>query len=122
LVARSHAIGEARFEFDIPCPGDYHVWVRATDAGNADSYFVQVDGMPLNPAIFEVDCSAVDMGTVYLWRELNRREQQCVYIEDPWVQTFDEGMHQVVFEEREPGAIARLIITGDANFVPGPSD
>lgn len=111
--------GTVTWEYDAPCADSWHVWVRMFDQGEFDSSFVLVDGAPDGWAVTEVDCS--DNGQNYRWGELNWRDPQadvCDYVEDPWFQDWDAGVHEVTFAYRESPAISRLIFTNDPNFTP----
>lgn len=111
--------GTVTWEYDAPCADSWHVWIRMFDQDEFDSSFVLVDGAPDGWAVTEVDCS--DNGQNYRWGELNWRDPQadvCDYVEDPWVQDWDAGVHEVTFAYRESPAISRLIFTNDPNFTP----
>lgn len=110
----------AMFSVEVPCQDTWTVWVRGRDQGSDDSHFVQVDGEPNPPLIFEVDCSGG--GDDYKWTRLNQRELDapvCVHVTDPWDQEWEKGVHQITFYPREPGAVSRLIVTNDPGFDPG---
>ncbi len=115
--------GSATFNIDLPCKDTFTVWVRGRDQGSSDSHFVQVDGQP-NPAlIFEVDCTG--QGDDYKWTRLNQRAIEapvCEYVTDPWLQDWDKGPHTITFFRREPGAVSRIVITNEADYVPGGLD
>ncbi len=116
--------GAVVWSVEIPCEATWRVWVRAWDQGDADSYFVQLDGQPQPAAIFEGDCD--QNGNNYVWKQLNWRDpvngQQCQYVEDPWTADWAAGAHEVRFTYRESVNLARIIVTNDPAFVPGPGD
>ena len=116
--------GAVVWSVEIPCTATWHVWVRSWDQGDDDSYFVQLDGEPQPAAIFEGDCD--QNGNNYVWKRLNWRDpvnaRQCQYVEDPWTADWAAGPHEVRFTYRESVNLARIIVTNDAAFVPGPGD
>ena len=105
----------AAFEVQVPCSDTFHVWVRGFDEGTDDSFFAEVDGAPIPQEIFDLDCSGQGQG--YIWAELNQRLGQCG-LDDPWVQDWTAGVHDVVFYPRESISISRIQITNDPNYVP----
>jgi hypothetical protein len=110
--------GSLLFTVDVPCDDDWYVWIRYYNNGTEDSWFCEVDGQPQPRAIVEGDCGG---GQGWAWSLMNWRDQNdgpCVYIEDPWVHTWDMGIHYIEFFRRETSSIARLIITNDPNYTP----
>jgi hypothetical protein len=109
---------------DIPCDDTWFVWVRYLDYGGGDSYYARLDGEPADPpAVFEGGCD--DQGMGYDWNDLNWRDEMelpCMYVEDPWSADWTTGVHDIEFSYRESAAIARIIVTNDPDFVPGPGD
>ena len=104
----------ATWNIDVPCDDTWHIWVRAINAGQSDSFFATVDGLPDPAAIFEIGCDQGPMQATYEWRELNWRDQMapgCEYIEDPWVQDWAMGVHPFTLTYRESYAISKLWIT-----------
>jgi hypothetical protein len=104
----------AEWNIDVPCDGDWHVWVRAINYQDQDSLFVQVDGGPMPIPIFEIACDAGPQEAAYEWRELNWRDQMapaCEYVEDPWVQTWAAGPHTLTLGARESYAISKIWLT-----------
>jgi hypothetical protein len=102
------------WSLDIPCDDTWHVWVRAIDQSNNDSFFASVDGQPQPPAIFEIDCTSGPNQATYTWRELNWRQQgtpACEYLHDPWVQEWTQGVHSLRLSYRESYAISRVWLT-----------
>lgn len=116
--------GAVVWSVEIPCTATWQVWVRYWDDGNDDSYFVQLDGQPQPAAIFEGGCN--QNGENYAWNELNWRDPvngpQCQYVLDPWTADWAAGTHEVRFTYRESVNLARIIVTNDPGFVPGPGD
>lgn len=112
--------GTVTWEVDIPCDDAWHIWVRGIDYGSEDSFYARLDGEPEPAPIFEIGCDFGGMG--YSWRELNWRDPDnggpCEYVEDPWVADWTTGLHQFQLEFRESIAVARIIVTNDAAFVP----
>jgi len=112
------------FDFDIPCEDDWHVWIRGVDNGDQDSYFVLVDGEPMPIPVFELDCTGEPMGNgIYRWTELNWREQDadaCDYVEDPWIQAWGAGQHNITLGFRESIALSRIWITNTNDMPPMP--
>lgn len=108
------------WSIDVPCDDDWHIWVRAFDNGQADSFFARQDGGPDPAPIFEVDCTFGGGG--YAWRELNWRDPEmgmaCEYVEDPWLAQWDAGTHEFSLQVRESQAVARIIVTNDDAYVP----
>lgn len=111
----------ATWDIEIPCDDTWHIWVRAIDNQQSDSFFATVDGEPNPEAIFELDCTqGPQMGT-YLWKELNYREQMagsCEYLFDPWTQDWAAGTHELTLIYRESIAISKLWITNTENTPP----
>ena len=116
--------GAVVWSVEIPCQATWRVWVRYWDDGDDDSYFVQLDGQPQQAAIFEGDCD--QNGENYAWNDLNWRDPvngpQCQYVVDPWTADWAAGTHEVRFTYRESVNLARIIVTNDPGFVPGPGD
>lgn len=113
------ADGEITWNVDVPCDDDWIVWVRYFEQGSDDSYYVQVDGEPEFPVVFEGDCTGGGQG--YGWRALNYREEgsnPCESVEDPWLQTWETGEHAVAFSFRESIAMGRLVVTNDPDYLP----
>jgi hypothetical protein len=114
--------GTARFDIDIPCADTWHVWVRGLEQYDSDSYFIRVDGIPgPEQAIFELDCTDWPQNITYEWKQLNYRAANagnCVYMFDPWLQTWDAGVHGIEFGYRESWAISRLWITNTQQSPP----
>ncbi len=111
--------GSFIYEPDIPCDDTWHIWARAFDQGQNDSYFATLDGEPMPEAIFEGGCT--NAGNGYVWAELNWREQgaqACDYVQNPWTADWTTGVHQIEFSFRESAAMGRILITNDPNFVP----
>jgi hypothetical protein len=109
----------ATFEIDVPCADTWHVWVRVYDAQNRDSLFVQVDGEPQPPPIFEAECT--DAGDGFVWAQLNQRLEgaaACEHAIDPWTFDWDAGSHDLVFMPRETPALGRLVVTNDPDYAP----
>ena len=128
LVTPNDQYGEsgpnsAELTVDIPCDDKWHVWVRGVDRGTDDSFFIQIDEEPMNPAIFELDCDLGGGGGGYrlVWKELNYRKPNadlCEYLYDPWVQEWDKGEHELTFMARESAGIAEVVVTNKNNFDP----
>jgi hypothetical protein len=115
--------GSVLWQPDIPCDDTWHVWVRYIDFGGADSYYATLDGMPEPPAVFEGGCD--QGGDGWLWNDLNWRDEAdppCTYLMDPWTADWTAGVHDIEFSYRESTAIARIIVTNDPDFMPGPGD
>ncbi|MFT5432482.1 MAG: hypothetical protein ACI9OJ_003181, partial [Myxococcota bacterium] len=113
-------LGNVVYRPQIPCDDTWTIWVRFWEDGEADSYFVRLDGAPIEAAIFEGDCTADGQG--YGWNDLNWRGQDagpCEYVADPWRPQWDAGEHTVEFSFRESLALAEIIVTNDEDFVPG---
>ncbi len=111
--------GTINFAVDIPCDDQWFVWVRYFEEGNADSYYVTLDGEPNPAGVYEADCSPAGGG--YDWGLLNYRTENdplCQSVEDPWAPQWDEGQHDIRFAFRESRALSRLIVTNDPAFVP----
>lgn len=106
----------------IPCTGTWHVWGRALDDGGADSYRVRVDGAD-DEWSYDLDCSS-DNAARYVWRELNRREPEasaCAFTDDPWIQEWRAGEHEVVLGFDGSYAFSRFYVT-NAEGLPGDSE
>jgi hypothetical protein len=104
----------AEWNFDIPCDADWHVWVRALNIDEWDSFNVQIDGGPMPTPIFEIACDAGPAQGAYQWRELNLRDPMsptCEYVEDPWVQAWDAGPHTLTLGYRECYGISKIWLT-----------
>ena len=104
---------------EIPCNDTWHIWVRHFEEQDFDSYFVRLDGEPMQRAIFEADCTP--MGQGYGWKELNQRDEfgpPCTYVEDPWAPMWTAGAHELEFSFRESRALARVVVTNDAGYAP----
>ena len=102
------------WDIDVPCDDTWHVWVRAINQGQNDSFFATVDGAPDPAAIFEIGCDQGPQQAAYQWRELNYREQGapgCEYLFDPWTQDWATGTHQLTLTYRESYAIADVWVT-----------
>lgn len=115
--------GSVRWEVPIPCEDEWHIWVRFFDDGTEDSFFVQLDGAPEPPVVFEGDCQG--FGNSWDWAQLNWRDpaaDTCEYVESPWVPMWDAGPHVVEFTHREADFLGRIIVTNDPNFEPGFGD
>lgn len=111
--------GEIIWNVDVPCDDAWIVWVRYFEQGSDDSYYVQVDGEPEFPVVFEGDCTGGGQG--YGWRALNYREEgsnPCESVEDPWLQDWDAGAHAVAFSFRESVAMGRIVVTNDPDYLP----
>ena len=110
----------------MPCDDTYWIWVRYYNQGSNDSYFIKLDGGPDEVAIFEGDCEGGGgMQGNYGWNDINWRAEDggpCEYVEDPWPQDWAAGVHEVTLSYRESIAVARIIVTNDPDFVPGPDD
>ncbi len=109
------------WDIDIPCDGDWHIWVRAINAAGDDSFFALVDGQPMPIPIFEINCDQGPNQAVYEWRELNWRDQMapaCEYVEDPWVQTWTAGPHNFTLGYRESYAISKIWLTTSMDTPP----
>jgi hypothetical protein len=104
-----------QWNLDIPCDGDWHIWVRAVNLQGFDSFFVQVDGGPMPVPIFEIECTGdPQQQAEYVWNELNLRDPMamaCEYVEDPWVQTWTAGPHTFTLGYRESYAISKIWLT-----------
>ncbi len=110
------------FNPQIPCDDDWRVWARMIDEGRNDSFFVQSDGAPADPAIFDGNCDQ-ENSIRWIWSELNWRVDDpevnpCEFAEDPWVQSWGAGEHELVFSFRESFGLAEVIITNDPDFTP----
>ncbi len=102
------------WNIDVPCDATWHVWVRAINSGQSDSFFATVDAQPQPPAVFDIDCHNGPPQSNYEWRELNSRELSapgCEYLEDPWTQDWTAGVHTFTLSYRESYAISKLWIT-----------
>ena len=102
------------WDIDIPCEDTWHVWVRGFNAQQDDSYFALVDGEPDPVAIFEIACDFGPFNPEYQWRELNWRDLNapgCEYVEDPWLQDWDAGVHNLTLAYRESYAVSRIWVT-----------
>ena len=109
------------FDIDVPCDDDWTVWVRAINAGQDDSFFATVDGGPDPAAIFEIACDQGPQNATYEWNDLNWREGgPCEYLEDPWIQTWDAGQHNLTLSYRESYAITRIWVTNTDQMPPNP--
>ncbi len=111
-----------RFNPQIPCDDEWHVWALMFDEARYDSFFVQSDGAPADPAIFDGDCDQNNEGR-WIWSELNWRVNDpyvgpCDFTEDPWVQKWSAGEHELEFSFRESYGLAEVIITNDPSFSP----
>jgi len=108
------------WDIDVPCDGDWYIWVRATDFGSDDSFFARLDGEPEPAPIFEIDCGFE--GQSYEWRVLNWRDPDtgdpCEYVVDPWIAPWTAGPHAFELDFREAPAVARIVVTNDPAFVP----
>ena len=129
IVAMSQGAdsGTVTFTVPIPCMDTWHIWVRAIDAGQFDSFFVRLDAEPDPPGIFEVECTNEPFDNpVYRWTQLNWRDNSnpkepappCEYLEDPWTAEWDEGDHTIELGYRDSYALSRVIVTNDPDFVP----
>jgi hypothetical protein len=112
--------GTVHWDIDVPCAGDWYIWVRATDFGSDDSFFARLDGEPEPAPIFEIDCGFG--GEDYAWRVLNWRDpdtgEPCEYVEDPWIAQWTAGAHAFELDFRESIAVARIVVTNDPAYVP----
>jgi hypothetical protein len=109
------------WDLDIPCDDTWHVWVRGVDQGQADSYFVMIDGEPNPPPIFELECTQGPQQATYVWNELNYRDPMdgaCEYLFDPWTQDWAAGVHQLTLMYRESAAVSRIWVTNTAGTPP----
>ena len=104
----------ATWNINVPCGGTWHVWVRAINKRESDSFFAAVDGQPEPAAIFEIACDRGPKKAIYEWRELNLRDleaPECELVEDPWVQEWEAGVHSFTLGYRDSYAISKLWIT-----------
>lgn len=104
---------------DVPCDDDFHVWVRFRDIGQDDSFFVQVDGAPQEWAIFDGDCGGNILN--WRWEKLNWRnpnDNSCQWTEDPWIQSWTAGAHEIHFRFFDATGIAEIKFTNDPNYSP----
>ena len=114
LVGEERMSGMFRFDLDIPCDDNWHIWVRGVDQNNMDSYFVAVDAFPNPPGIMELDCTGDPGQATYVWRELNYRDADngpCEAVQDPWVLPWDAGVHTLEFSYRESLGLSRLYLS-----------
>lgn len=109
------------FHPDIPCSDVWYVWVYFFDEDRWDSFFVQSDGAPAEPALFDGDCDN-NNDRRWIWNDLNRRQpgamEACVYADDPWTQAWGPGAHELRFMYRESIGLMDVIVTNDSNFKP----
>ncbi|MCB9748741.1 MAG: hypothetical protein H6713_01915 [Myxococcales bacterium] len=108
-----------RFTPEIPCADTWYVWLHLFDDGEKDAFFVTVDGFPLAPALFEGDCGPND--ATWRWALLNWRDADdgvCEFTEDPWLQSWDVGPHELVLRHHDCDGLAALLITNDPNYAP----
>ncbi len=113
--------GTVTFDIDIPCEDTWHIWVRAIEQQEYDSFYARVDEEPNPAAIFELDCTMGPMDATYEWKELNYREQGangCTYVADPWTQEWSAGIHTLELGYRESWAISRVWISNTAQTPP----
>jgi hypothetical protein len=112
--------GTVHWDVDVPCDGDWLVWVRGTDFGGDDSFFARLDGEPEPAPIFELDCEFDGDG--YVWAVLNWRDPEagmpCEHVLDPWIAQWSAGVHTFELDFREAPAVARIVVTNDPDFVP----
>ncbi|MBC8067140.1 MAG: hypothetical protein IAG13_02310 [Deltaproteobacteria bacterium] len=107
------------WDIDVPCDGEFFIWVRARDEGNGDSFFATLDGEPDPAPIFEADCTMGGQG--YVWTRLNWRDPEamaCEYVEDPWLASWTTGTHAFELSYRDSIAVARIVVTNDDAYVP----
>jgi hypothetical protein len=113
------ADGSAVFDLDFPCQDDWHIWVKGMDRDQNDSFFVQVDGSPGSPAIFDLDCSPGDWDNPqYIWAHLNERIGNGCGLDNPWVVNGGPTEGRVEFFEREAGAISAIAFSNDPGYTP----
>ena len=75
---------------------------------------MKFDGGPMPVPIFEIACDQGPQQATYEWRELNWRDQAdagCVYVQDPWVQTWTAGQHNFTLGYRESYALTKIWLT-----------
>ena len=105
---------------EIPCEDEWRVWVQFFDEGDEDDFDLRVDGEP-NPewARFDGDCGFIDFE--YKWRQINWRmdgESCNDNVNDPWVQTWGIGPHELRFKYRSSETIATVVVTNDPDYNP----
>ena len=103
-----------RYDIDVPCDDTWHIWVRAIDYQQEDSFWVRVDQDPIDWAIFEIDCTMGPNPAAYKWKQLNWRDPNdngCVYLQDPWTQDWGLGLHELELAYRESYAVSKIWIT-----------
>jgi hypothetical protein len=107
--------GSATFTVQTPVAGAYTIWCRVlARSGEADSFFVSVDG---NEDIY--DLTEDSWSNNWQWTQVNGRAGGAPLTLDPRVFNLSAGPHTVVFRAREAGAaIDRFIVTNDPEFVP----
>jgi hypothetical protein len=118
--------GTVTFTVPIPCMDTWHIWVRAIDFQQSDTFFVTLDAEPDPPAIFEVECTGGPAQAEYRWTQLNWRDNSdpmnpaplCEYLEDPWTAEWDEGDHTIELGYRDSYALSGVIVTNDPDYVP----
>jgi hypothetical protein len=117
----SGASGGASFAFVAPCNDIWTIWVRGLDNDFDDSFFVNVSGTFAEPVIFDLDCEGGGFfpQASYVWAPLNARQvgSDCG-LENPLAFDAGPGAVEVVFTERELGAISEILVTNDPDFVP----
>jgi hypothetical protein len=113
--------GVLTYDFEIPCDDTWHIWVRAIEQQNFDSFWARVDGEPVEWAIFELDCTDAPAEPVYDWKQLNWRfanADGCDYVEDPWVHDWGAGKHSLELGYRESWAVSRIWVSNTGGNPP----
>lgn len=120
-MAENQNEGVATYDIEIPCDDTWHIWVRAIERANLDSFWARVDGEPQDWAIFELDCTDNPVETAYKWKQLNWRDADangCQYLEDPWTHDWGLGLHQLELGYRESWAISEIWVSNTGGNPP----
>jgi hypothetical protein len=117
----SGASGSATFAFEAPCSDSWTIWVRGLDNDFDDSFLINVSNTFVEPVIFDVDCEGGGFfpQASYVWAPLNARQagSDCG-LDNPLAFEAGPGTVEVVFTERELGAISEIVVTNDPDLVP----
>jgi hypothetical protein len=119
--------GHVDFTLDLPCPSSFAIWGVAWEynpggaSGDADSYWVSVDGG--DDAKWHFGCIN-DTGQNWTYSRFSDMPANDCVIDDI-VYQLDAGQHTIRVRNREmaynpdlAAAVARILVTNDLGYVP----